>query len=284
MLSKLVKHEFRATGRILLPLMAAMLVLAGLSNLALRSVANGLPSTTLLRILFGLLIFTFVTAVIATAVMSLVIMVSRFYRNYLKDEGYLMFTLPVSTHALIWSKLIVSLLWFIIVGIVITLVGSLTMWNSLNTDLITIIRDTFPSWSELQSLLERYQLQGPLSHAIILTLAAMLLGGITCCLHFYASMALGHMFSKNKIFLSIVFFVLISMLFSVTGMGAGFSGFNEMGIYYNSLDVSGPEGFRRLFLPVYSAILTRTLIFEGLQAVLLYVATWLGLKRGLNLE
>ena len=29
------------------------------------------------------------------------------------DEGYVMFTLPVSTHTLVWSKLIVSAVWFL---------------------------------------------------------------------------------------------------------------------------------------------------------------------------
>lgn len=39
-------------------------------------------------------------------------MVVRFRNNLMTDEGYLMFTLPVSVHQLLWSKLLVSMLWF----------------------------------------------------------------------------------------------------------------------------------------------------------------------------
>ena len=107
MLGKLMKHEFRATARIMLPVMGAMVALALLANLSIRGLAGNLSDIPMLRILFVLIIIFFSVAVVATIVMSLVIMVSRFYRNLLKDEGYLMFTLPVSVHELIWSKLIV---------------------------------------------------------------------------------------------------------------------------------------------------------------------------------
>mgnify|MGYP006988889638 CR=1 FL=1 len=61
-------------------------------------------------------------AIVAAVVMTVVLMVSRFYRNLLRNEGYLMFTLPVSAHALVWSKLIVSLVWFLLTALLIFLV------------------------------------------------------------------------------------------------------------------------------------------------------------------
>ena len=87
MLGKLMKHEFRATARIMLPVMGAMVALALLANLSIRGLAGNLSDVPLLRILFVLIIIFFSVAVVATAVMSLVIMVSRFYRNLLKETG-----------------------------------------------------------------------------------------------------------------------------------------------------------------------------------------------------
>ena len=109
MLSKLLKHEFRATGRVMLPIYAAVLALAVLANLSIRFIQN--TGSAFLRILFGLLIAAFVVSIIAAVIMTLVMMITRFYRNLLKDEGYLMHTLPVSVHGLVWSKLIVSFVW-----------------------------------------------------------------------------------------------------------------------------------------------------------------------------
>ncbi len=51
--------------------------------------------------------FVFSLALIAAVVTTIVLMILRFYRNLMTDEGYLMFTLPVSTTELICSQLIV---------------------------------------------------------------------------------------------------------------------------------------------------------------------------------
>ena len=124
MLGKLLKHEFRATGRLMLPALGAVLVLAVLANFSIRFIQ--VTDSTFLAILFGLVIGAFGIGMIAAAVMTLVLMILRFYRNLLRDEGYLMHTLPVSVHELVWSKLIVSLVWFAVTGLVICLVVILT--------------------------------------------------------------------------------------------------------------------------------------------------------------
>ena len=107
MLGKLLKHEFRATGRLMLPALGAVLALAVLANFSIRFIQ--VTDNTFLTILFGLVIAAFVIGMVAAAVMTLVLMILRFYRTLLRDEGYLMHTLPVNVHELVWSKLIVSL-------------------------------------------------------------------------------------------------------------------------------------------------------------------------------
>lgn len=66
-----------------------------------------------LALLSGIIIFGFVLALIATFVVAVILAILRFRSNLMADEGYVMFTLPVSTHTLVWSKLIVSAVWFL---------------------------------------------------------------------------------------------------------------------------------------------------------------------------
>jgi len=277
MLGKLMKHEFRATARIMLPVMGAMVALALLANLSIRGLAGKLSDVPMLRILFVLIIIFFGVAVVATAVMSLVIMVSRFYRNLLKDEGYLMFTLPVSVHELIWSKLIVSLVWFLGTGLLIFLVMTLMALNLSHTNLQMIL-EQFPSWSEISRWLDETGIRGRLVTLLVQGVLGTLIGIFAVCLHFYASMALGHMFSKDKVLLSIVFFVGISFAFNLMEMGYGIVGFG-----FSDLENIDMENARD-GLAFVSTVIWHGIALSAVQAAVMYLATFLGLKKGLNLE
>ena len=96
---KLMKHEFRATARIMVPTGAA----AG-DGTGRQHSTQGLSnySSKILRLLGALLAMAFGVAIIGVCVMSLVVMVQRFYKNLLGDEGYVMLTLPVNLHQQVW--------------------------------------------------------------------------------------------------------------------------------------------------------------------------------------
>ena len=276
MLSKLLKHEFRATGRVMLPVYGAVLALTVLANLSLRFIQN--TDSTLLHILFGLLIAAFVISIIAAAVMTVVLMVSRFYRNLLKDEGYLMHTLPVSVHGLVWSKLLVSLVWILLTFLIIWLVIGLTVLLQTGTSLGQLMQG-LPSWNEIRAFLAQLGISNTQVLGVgISLLAAIILGGLTSCLHFYAAMSLGHMFSKDKILLSIVFFVGISFVLSMFGTGYAAVTFRA----YENVVLPDGEALKEV-LTLMRDISLRLLAMELLQGALLYLATVLGLKKGLNL-
>ena len=276
MLGKLLKHEFRATGRIMLPLMGALLALALMANLSIRGMTSSLSDIPALRILFILILIFFGMGIVAVGVMALVVMVSRFYRNLLKSEGYLMFTLPVSVHELIWSKLIVSLVWFFATALFIFLILALTGLNLSGTNLEMIFSE-FPSWSEVVRELDELGIRGALTQLMAWSAVIMLLGAIVSCLHFYGAMALGHMFTKNKVLLSVIFFILISFAFNTMEMGYGLSG---IAMEAQSFDMdTAKEGIR-----FASRVCMHACIMQVVQAAVLYLATALGLKRGLNLE
>jgi len=113
MLGKLLKYELKATAHYFLPLFAAMLIFPIIMRLF-----GGVFGQELSWI-GGLLMFIEVILMIALAVMVLVITILRFYKNLLGSEGYLMFTLPVSAHHNILSKLLAATLWNIASGLVV---------------------------------------------------------------------------------------------------------------------------------------------------------------------
>ena len=274
MLSKLLKHEFRATGRTMLPVYAAVVVLAVLANVSIRVMDRSVH--TLLTIFCGLIIAAFVVGIIAAAIMTVVMMVKRFYTNYLKDEGYLMHTLPVSVHELVWSKMIVSVVWFAATFLVICLVILLTALIQTGTSLAQFFAG-FPSWAEIKAALAEAGIRsGDLWLFGLEMLLAVVAAGLYTCLHFYAAMSLGHMFAKDKILLSIVFFVGISFVLSLmtTGYGA---------VRIDILDASYSMQTAAESLRFGKAVIGEMLLVELLQSAVLYAATVLSLKKGLNL-
>lgn len=276
MLGKLLKQEFRATGRIMLPVLGALLILSVLANFSIRVLDSSAGSNTVLRILAILVLIFFGFAVFGAMIVTLWLMVSRFYRNLLKDEGYLMHTLPVSVHGLVWSKLLVSLVWFIATGLLILAIVSLTALIQSGTNLSELLAQ-LPSWTEIKAMLATEGIRGgDITLFFAEFIALILLGSIASCLHFYAAMSMGHMFSKDKILLSIVFFVALSFVLSLV---TNLLGFRMTELAAHTVEISSVE----VLLLFTRKLLLFSLGAALLQSALLYFATTLSLRRGLNL-
>ena len=116
MLGKLMKYELKACGRIFVPLYVAILVVAAII---------GVFSNTESFQVASILIFILMALFIGLMVVTIVLIIQRFKKSLLEDEGYLMFTLPVSIKNLILSKYLTSLI-YIILSTIIT-ISMLTM-------------------------------------------------------------------------------------------------------------------------------------------------------------
>ena len=141
MLIKLLKHEFRATARIMGPLYLILLAVALGFNFSARLMDT---SNVVLNVLAALVILAYVAAIIGVFIVAFILMLQRFYKNLLGDEGYIMFTLPASVHQHVWSKLIVSAVWFIATGVVVIRSAFVAAFNvSFLTDLAGIFPKFF---------------------------------------------------------------------------------------------------------------------------------------------
>lgn len=106
MLGTLVKYEFKAVGRIMLPLYGAWALLSILFGFGLNIMED-----TGKNLLGGLAGTLYVAVTVAVGLMTIILIVQRFYKNLLGNEGYLMFALPVSTGKHITNKFISSAVW-----------------------------------------------------------------------------------------------------------------------------------------------------------------------------
>ena len=200
MLRKLLKHEFRATGRIMLPMYLILLVTAVGSNFAGRRMMGS--QSNILNVLAVLIVMAFGFAIAGVFVMAFVLMIQRFYKNLLQDEGYLMFTLPVSVHQHIWSKLIVSAVWFIVTVLAVVLAGMIVAYD------VGFLRAFFNFLGEFFQGLRLLKISQAPNGTVYLAEAAVLvfLAMAVFSLQFYAALAAGHSRPDHKMVWSVAWF------------------------------------------------------------------------------
>ena len=208
MLRKLLKHEFRATARIMGPLYLILLVTAMGANFSARVMDRA--DSRLLNALGALVVMAFVVAIIGVCFMSFFLMLQRFYRNLLRDEGYIMFTLPASVHQQVWSKLIVSAVWFLATGAAVMV--SMLVVSVDGTFLPALILEIGYVFDAMTAY---YALNGT---AIVLEFAALcFLGCVAFSLQFYGARAVGYSRPNHKMAWSVAFFFLFQFVVQILG-------------------------------------------------------------------
>ncbi len=200
MLRKLLKHEFRATGRVMLPMYLVLLVTALGSNLAGRGMLDG--RSDILRIVGVLIVMAFGIAICGALLMSFVLMIQRFYKNLLQDEGYLMFTLPASVHQHVWSKLIVSSVWFIVTVLAIIAASLVVAYQG------GFLRELLDFLRYFLEGLRKLKVSEAFNGTVYLVEFAVLmfLSLAAFSLQFYAALAAGHSRANHKMVWSVAWF------------------------------------------------------------------------------
>ena len=274
MLRKLLKHEFRATGRMMLPLYLILLATAIGANFSTR----GLLETDLkvLDLLGGLLVMAFAVAIIAVCVMSMVVMVQRFYKNLLQDEGYVMMTLPVSVHQQVWSKLIVSAVWFALTLVVVCLACLIMAFD------VELVQQIAAGFRELfqeiyRNLSTYYAINGTAIVAEFLVLCFV--GCCAMCLQFYAALAIGHSFPNHKMAWSVLWFFLIQFIMQFLG-GMGIMLLDES--WFHHLLLGWTDNISAM-ASVHLGMVT-VILGEVVYGAVFYILTTYFLKKRLNLE
>ena len=133
MFTKLLKHEWRATKGVL-ALLCVIILIAGITigsvmhyivstgqNSALASISDNGIATKFVSVTCAFFIIAGISAVAICSAGSLFFLIYRFYKRCFTDEGYLTFTLPVTTHQILLSSLVNTIIGELIMALAVGL-------------------------------------------------------------------------------------------------------------------------------------------------------------------
>jgi len=290
MLGKLLKYEFKATARMFLLMYAALLVVASINALVLpfsdNIIVNALERLPVLNsIVTSLLMISYMLLIAAVIILTLVIIVVRFYRM-LGDQGYLWFTLPVTSNQHILSKLICAFVWSVAsVFVVCASVGVMILPTGWLGELWRI-----PDfWQEVVWLGFSPGLW--LACGIVLSFVSWLSG----VMMFYAAIAIGPNFTKSRLGGSVLAYVLIyigvQILSTIQMLILAMPMSKPVEIFFDSIDTMSmgfnvPSAMMQLSGAVDQMVLLSTVVF-GLGclalAIVYYFITRHFMTKKLNL-
>ncbi len=273
MLRKLVKHEFRATGRVMLPMYLILLVTAVGANISGRGLIGS--SYWILDTLAVLVVMAFGFAIAGACLLAFLLMIQRFYKNLLQDEGYLMMTLPVSIHQHIWAKLIVSTVWFILTILAIIISAMVVAYD------VGFLSEFF---NELLKLLHGFLKlnAGEAVNGVVVLIegiALIFLAMAAFSLQFYAALAVGHSFANHKLLTSVGCFFAIQFVMQFA-TGAFFVSADRFG-FFRFMNRWSPTPIVAVHVGMLMLMLIAGTVIYG---AIFYGITTFFLKRRLNLE
>lgn len=198
MLGKLIKHEFKDTMRLFLPIFGLIAVLTPIFSLMMSLGRNyeGLSGDKAygLDVVFGSGIVGYILLLFGLMIVTQILIVIRFYRTMTSTEAYLTFTLPAKTHSILFSKWLVAMVWYII-SCILALVSVLTVFliaTPVTLDQIGyILRSTF-TFLNTQDLI-----------MMILLFLFILISLSLTILRMYTSVMIGQLAKTHRVALSI---------------------------------------------------------------------------------
>lgn len=190
MLSKLFRYEMKSTARIFLPIWGAILLLSIVNRLTL-SFLSGLPY---LQIPQTLLMILYIVLLIGSIVLSIIVMIQRFYKNLLGAEGYLMFTLPVKAGSNILAKAFAAIIWIFGTFLIALCSVLIMVLDSVS------LTGFFESWNRIY--LSGLESGIDWNLTICLFLILFCLGVVAFVFQAYASMAIGQLSNNHKLLCS----------------------------------------------------------------------------------
>ncbi|RDY27857.1 ABC transporter permease [Romboutsia weinsteinii] len=272
MLGKLMKYEFKACGRTFIPLYCAIL---------LMSIIVGFSMNMEIFNIMGMATLVLVGLFVALGVLTIMITIQRFRKNLLEDEGYLMFTLPVTSKALIFSKYSITLIYTILSGIVSVLSFTIVLMLT-SIDGVSL----YDIWHEVSLLMSEFLASGSMfAYMMILLFISYSIFILTL----YLSVSMGQLpvFNKHRNIAAFVSFFVINIVISKTSelLSTLFDvslGNNMINISVNNVsEVSGAlTSVSNMVTPIFIS----GIVIYSIFAILLFFGITYILDKKLNLE
>ena len=187
MVKKLFKHEFHAMWRSMTPM---WVVLLGLSLMG-RLIHLFETDNLIYDIVSSSSVFFYVVALIACVASPLIFAVIRFYRNMFSGEGYLTFTLPVTTNQHLWVKLTVAVATELVTLVAVALSVIVVTFGDLTVEIGKAI------WYLFKMSVEQWGAHFPL-YAVEAVVAVFVVITVEILL-FYCCICIGQQVSKHRV-------------------------------------------------------------------------------------
>lgn len=256
MLSKLMKYDLKSMFKIFIPMWLALLVVSLVNRFTLSQSQFDAPQT------LSMILYVFLFA--AVIIVAVVLIIMRFYNGLLKDEGYLMFTLPVKPWQLVSSKCLSAL----IIIVLSLLVGTLSIFliafdQYMLMDLSRFFKEVFSYMNGEWVLL------------IVLSIVLLITAIAASVTHVYASLALGHLAPSHRIGWAVGAYIGINIFFTTITMIFG----NIMNATHFDFDFQLESN-----VAMANLILGALIVLCVIQIALFFVTTERILSKKLNLE
>lgn len=212
MLGKLMKYDLRSGIRTFALIWIGLAALAAINGLTLRITFDGDIQSKLARFIITVLPMGLLVALyVAMGIFMLVFIINRFYKGLLGDEGYLMFTLPVSVSEHIGSKLLTSMIFQIGSFAVAVLSGGLLLAVLAPANL----REITAAVRDMTDYLAGNPLPAGTGWLIAEFAVYMLIAAAVTILQIYTAISIGHLAKKNRGWFALLAYVGISIAFSI---------------------------------------------------------------------
>lgn len=290
MLRKLIKYDLLSDYKKYAAVYIAMIATSVLL-LFFDKMTSWISNNNFLKLMATVFGVLFSVIVIVAGVMLLVFSTIRFYKNIVRDEGYLMHTLPVPTWQLIASKFISVYIWFFATAVVTLICSGIASGDLLW--FFKVIENGFSAEFKEGFQLGYNVANGPMADMFIdedLQFIAgiikyyavlILLSPFMGMSNIYFSFALGNLFNKSKLAMSVIMYFLLQFAETIIGaFCAGFAMLNflaEASKYQDELPMSVVSDF-------FGQIMTVTIIVSLILSIGFTIAAERIFAKKLNLE
>lgn len=271
MLSKLIKHEFKITGRYILLLMAILAIVTPITAGYLRISSDFLSSDnfTIFKFFNGLSIFLYVIAIIGVGVATFILLLYRFYKSMISSEAYLTHTLPVKTSSLITSKLLVAFVWEIACTLLIVI--SLLVF----TKILGAWQFSDLSWANIRHFFNEFIQIGfnavNLIEIIVFTLVSCISGLLMC----FVSFSIGQRMNGHQFLGSVIAYIVITVIMQIISSVIAFF----YSLYFIRLDGIEVNNIN----PHMHVFMLGMIIMQIVISIAYYVVTVYMFKKKLNI-
>ena len=188
MLNKLIKHEFISSWKTMIPLYAAMTVAAGAGRLL--NVFGGSSEATAMQTAINAVRILNDAIIVLAIFLTIYVIAQRVFRSMLGEDGTATMSLPVTVRAHLTARFIVAMVWC--AGTVGFSILAYWLYRAVLPPVVTVFfNSSFGLFYNVMAVV------------LALLIAAVIIAGI------YLASAIGHLFLKQRIAVTVISGVII---------------------------------------------------------------------------